>query len=163
MKDTTLHSTALDFGEGEAAVANYTYKDLSGRNAEFILTPTRLVALSPPHRQDVPLKGLQSIRVEAGRNLGVILALAFGIVLSLGCATVFGYTIFVQSTGAHVFMKTVPIGMLVIGLFLLYFLIRGGFTFARVVLRLDANTLQYDLATCDQPLLDFVRRVEQAL
>jgi|GEM_PF-3514256 hypothetical protein len=158
-----MQSTALDLGEGEAVVTQYAYKDLSGRPAEFILTNARLVALSPPHRQDVPLKGLQSIRVEAARNMGVILALAFGIVLSLGCAAVFGYTIFVQSTNAPVFMKTVPIGMLVIGLFLLAFLVRGGFTFARVVVRCEANTLQYDLATCDQLLLDFVRRVEQAL
>lgn len=158
-----MQSTTLDFGEGETAVARYTYKDLSGIQAEFILTTSRLVALAPPHRRDIPLKGLQSFRVEATRNLGVILALAFGIALSLGCAAVFGYTIFVQSSNAPVFMKTVPIGMLVIGLFLLYVLIRGGFRFVRVVVRADTNTLQYDLATCDQPLLDFVRRVEQAL
>lgn len=158
-----MPSTALVLGEGEAVVARYTYKDLSGRQAEFVLTTARLVALAPPLRQDIPLNGLRLIRVESARNLGVILAITFGIVLSLGCAAVFGYTIFVQATVASVFMQTVPIGLLVIGLCLLYFLIRGGFTFARLVVRTDANTLQYDLATCDQALLEFIRRVELAL
>lgn len=155
-----MQTAALDLAEGEASVANYPYKDLGGRHIELMLTTSRLVSLSAQHRNDIPLERLQSIRVERVRNMGIVLALSFGMVLSLVCAAVFGYTIFLQTANAPVFMKTVPIGMLVIGLILLYGLIRGGFSYTRIVIGLDANTLQYELPASDEALLDFVRRVE---
>lgn len=158
-----MQNADLDSGENESPIANYQYQDTSERNAEIVLTRSRLVFSSPPYRDDLPLKGLQSIRVESGRNWGVLIALALGMALSLGCAVIFGNTIFLQTANAPVFMKTVPIGMLVIGLSLLYALIRFRSGFTRIVIQTDSGTRQYEVATLNQPLLDFVRKVEQAL
>lgn len=158
-----MQDADLDSREDEAPIANYPYKDSSERNAEIVLTRSSLVVSSPPLRDVLPLKGLQSIRVETGRNWGVLIALAAGMVLSLGCAAIFGNTIFLQTANAPVFMKTVPIGMLVIGLSLLYVLIRFRFGFVRIVVQTESGSRHYELATLSQPLLDFVRKVEQAL
>ncbi|MFZ2306380.1 MAG: hypothetical protein WAW73_17215 [Rhodoferax sp.] len=158
-----MQNAELGSGEDESPIANHRYQDRSERSAEIVLTRSSLVFSSPPHRDVLPLKGLQSIRVESGRNWGVIIALAAGMVLSLGCAIVFGTTIFLQTANAPVFMKTVPIGMLVIGLFLLVALVRFRSGYVRIVIQLDAGTRHYEVATLDQPLLDFVRKAEQAV
>ena len=84
-------------------------------------------------------------------------------VVTLGCAVVFGNTIFLQTANAPVFMKTVPIGMLVIGLSLLYVLIRFRSGFTRIVIQTDSGTRQYEVATTNPSLLDFVRKIQQAL
>ncbi|MBI2749333.1 MAG: hypothetical protein HYX43_08370 [Burkholderiales bacterium] len=158
MQNIDLHE-----GETETPVASYQYEDTGARRGEIILTRLSLVVLSHPYRETFPLKGVQSIRVESGRNIGVMIALAIGMVLSLGCAAVFGNTIFLQTANAPVFMKTVPVGMLAIGLGLLYGLIRFRVGFARIVVQLSAGTRHYELAALNQPLLDFVRKVQQAL
>ncbi len=158
-----MQNADLDSGEGESPIANYQYKDKSERNAEIVLTRSRLVFSCGPFRDAYPLQSVQSIGVESGRNIGVIIVLAVGMVLALCCAVIFGNTIFLQTTNASVFMKTVPIGMLVIGLFLLAVLIRLRFGFARIVVQSDVGTRHYEVSTLDQPLLDFVRKVQQAL
>jgi hypothetical protein len=158
-----VQNTDVDVGDDESPIASHRYQDRGGRSAEIVLTRSSLVVSSLPHRDVLPLKGLQSIRVESGRNWGVLIALAAGMVLSLGCAVIFGNTIFLQTANAPVFMKTVPIGMLVIGLSLLYGLMRLRAGFARIVVQLGAGTRHYEVAALSQPLLDFVRKVEQAL
>ena len=158
-----MQNAELDSGENESPIANYQYKDRSQRTFEIVLTHFSLVFLSHPYRETFPLKALKSVRVESGRNIGVTIALVFGMVLSLGCAVVFGNTIFLQTANAPVFMKTVPIGMLVIGLSLLYVLIRFRSGFTRIVIQTDSGTRQYEVATLNPSLLDFVRKLEQAL
>lgn len=158
-----MQNTDVDAGEDEAPIAHYPYQDKRERNAEIVLTCSRLVFSCGPFRDAYLLKSVQSIGVESGRNIGVMIVLAFGMVLALCCAVIFGNTIFLQTTNASVFMKTVPIGMLVIGLFLLVVLIRFRFGFARIVVQSDVGTRHYEVATLDPPLLDFVRKVQQAL
>ena len=158
-----MQNADLDSGEDESPIASHRYQDRGGRSAEIVLTRSCLVFSSPPYRDDLPLKGLQSIRVESGRNWGVLIALAFGMALSLGCAVIFGNTIFLQTANAPVFMKTVPIGMLVIGLALLYALIRFRSGFTRIVIQTDSGTRQYEVATLNPTLLDFVSKVQKAL
>lgn len=158
-----MQSADLDVGSNESPIASHRYQDRGGRSAEIVLTRSNLVVSSPPNRDTLPLKDLQSIRVESGRNWGVLIALAAGMVLSLGCAAIFGNTIFLQTANAPVFMKTVPVGMLAIGLSLLYGLIRFRSGFTRIVIQTDSSTRHYEVAAPNQPLLDFVRQVEQAL
>lgn len=158
-----MQNAELDSGENESPIANYQYKDRSQRTFEIVLTHFSLVFLSHPYREAFPLKALKSVRVESDRNIGVTIALVIGMVLSLGCAVVFGNAIFLQTANAPVFMKTVPIGMLVIGLSLLYGLIRLRSGFTRIVIQTDSGIRQYEVATLNPSLLDFVRKVQQAL
>lgn len=158
-----MESTDPNSEADESPVAAYQYQDTSQRKFEIVLTPFSLVFLSHPYRETFPLKALQSIRVESGRNIGVMVALAIGMVLTLGCAVVFGNAIFLQTANSPVFMKTVPIGMLVIGLALMYGLIRLRSGFTMIVIQTDSGTRHYEVAALNQPLLDFVHKVEQAL
>lgn len=158
-----MENSDLNAGENERPIASYPYRDKSERNAQIVLTPSSLVFSCHPYKDVFPLKELKTISVESGRNIGVIIALAIGLVLSLGCAVIFGNTIFLQTANAPVFMKTVPVGMLLIGLFLLVVLIRFRFRFVRIVVTRQSGVMQYEVPALNQPLLDFVGTVQQAV
>ena len=163
-----MHPSSVELGADESIVASHEFPSKSAFGTKVVLTNRRLVVLAKGVRESHPLSKIQSIRIESGRNIWLVL-----LWVAIAAAGIFPAVlvakVYLASGGHAVLAAELREGYIMasIGLLLSLGCAWGAVVAARGYLRLavelPSGSKAYAIQNRDPMLLLFVQRVEQSL